>query len=201
MSEFLTLNAQKRVQTGKGVSRRLRAAGIVPGIFYSPKGENTPVQIHEKDLQKIYGQVGRTTVFNLEIESDGAQTTYPALFWDVDFYPIKNRIQHIDIFGVDLDKEIKVRVPLEFLGVAKGTKVGGKLETFQEIIEVYSKPLSLPKKISVDISNLDMNECLRIADLSMPAGVRAHSETHYAVVGVVSPEKEEEGDGGENPKA
>lgn len=186
MSDFLTLNAEKRESTGKGAARRLRAGGKVPAVFYNTKGESTPIQVSEKELLKLYGQVKRTAVFNIEITGDKGKEAHPALIWDVDYYPAKNKIQHVDVFGVDLNKEIKIRVPLEFAGVAKGTKVGGKLEVYREVITLVGKPLSLPQKIEVDIDNLAINDMIRVADLNFSDGVRADYDNNFVIVAVTT---------------
>jgi large subunit ribosomal protein L25 len=130
---------------------------------------------------------GRTTVFDLEVEDNGARSIYPCLIWDTEYYSTKSRLQHADFYGVDLDRELKVRVPLEFIGTAKGTKLGGALEVYREHIEILSKPASLPQKIQVKIADLDVDQGLRIADLSMPEGVRAKYDDNYLVVMVITP--------------
>jgi large subunit ribosomal protein L25 len=78
-------------------------------------------------------------------------------------------------------------IPLEFSGVAKGTKLGGRLEVYRERIYILSKPANLPKKIVVDISGLDVGQGLRVADLAMPEGVRASYDVNYAVITVTAP--------------
>ncbi len=198
MSDFPTLTVQKRTATGKGCNRRLRKQGIIPAVFYTPGGENVPVQVAEAPLKKIFATMGRTTVFNVEIEDGAKKTVSPALIWDADYYPIKNRFQHVDFFGVDLDKELKIRVPLEITGTAKGTKLGGVLETFFESIEVFSKPLSLPSKLVIDVTPLELNQSLRVADLVLPDGVRAATNGSLTLVSVLTKsasDEDEEGAG------
>lgn len=184
MSDFLTLNAEKRGATGKGVARRLRATGKVPAVFYNTKGESTPIQVSERDLLKVYGQVKRTAVFNIEIADGKKKETHPALIWDIDYYPAKNKIQHVDVFGVDLNKEIKILVPLSFVGVAQGTKVGGKLEAYREAVTLVGKPLALPQKIEVNVESLGINDMIRVADLKLSGGVRADYDNNFAIVAV-----------------
>ncbi len=196
MSQRLTLAAQVRTQTGKGVGRKLRAAGIIPAVFYNAKGESRAVQVDEAALTKLYAATGRNTVFDLEIDDNGKKTSLPCLVWDVEYHPTKKRFLHVDFYGVDLSKELKIKVAIDFVGTAKGTKLGGKLEVYREIIEVLSKPETLPKKITVDVSGLDINQGLRVADLTMPEGVRAAYDINYAIVGVLIPGAEkEEGEG------
>ncbi len=165
----------------------MRAQGIIPAVFYTADGKNAPVQVNEAALMRLYGVAGRTMVFDLELDDNGKKSVHPCLVWDAEYYPTKQRFMHVDFYGVDMDKELKVRVPLEFSGVAKGTKLGGSLEVYRERIDIFSKPASLPQKIAVNISDLDVGQGLRIADLTMPEGVRAAYEINYAVVTVIAP--------------
>lgn len=191
MSQSLSLTAKRREKTGKNANRKLRAGGVIPAVFYMAGGESIPLEVNEAALNKLYAQAGRTTLFDLVIEDNG---THPSLIWDVEYYPTKNRFQHIDFYGVDLDKELKIRIPLEFSGVAKGTKLGGKLEVYRERIHIWAKPANLPKKIVVDIADLDVGQGLRVADLPMPEGVRAAYDINFAIITVTMPGAGKEGD-------
>lgn len=200
MSKQLKLSVQTRETTGKNANRRLRASGLIPAVFYVAGGESIPVTANEAALVKLYANAGRTTVFDLEIDNKGDKITHPCLVWDAEYYPTKNRFQHVDFYGVDMDKELKLRVPLEFVGTAKGTKLGGRLEVYREQIFILSKPASLPKKITVDISDLDVGQGLRVQDLAMPEGVRASFDTNFAILIVTLPgagKGDEDGEGGE----
>ena len=184
--ELLKLQAMVRTQTGKNANRKLRAQGLVPGIFYTPTGESIAVQVKEADLMKLYSKVYRTTIFQLQIEGNKAASC-PCLVWDVEYFPTRNRFQHVDFYGVDLNRELRITVPLEFTGTAKGTKLGGRLEVYREKIFIKSKPATLPNKIIVDITDLNVNEGLRVADLVMPEGVHAHYDDNYAILMVNAP--------------
>lgn len=186
-SSSLTLAATVREKTGKNANRQLRASGSTPAVFYNGTGLSVPLQVNEAALRKLYDTAGRTTVFTLEINDKGQKSSYPCLVWDAEYYPTKNRFQHVDFYGLDLDKELRVKAPLEFTGVAKGTKLGGKLEIYREFIYILSKPATLPKKIFVDISSLDVGQGLRVADLLLPEGVRASYDTNYAILTVTQP--------------
>ncbi|MDR1946912.1 MAG: 50S ribosomal protein L25/general stress protein Ctc [Desulfovibrio sp.] len=187
MENKLTLSAAVRAAAGKNANRRLRAAGFTPAVFYDATGKSLPLQVNEAELAKLYARIGRTTVFDLEIDGDGGKTTRPCLIWDIEYYPTRNRFQHIDFYGADPDRELKVRVPLAFTGTAKGIKLGGKVEIYRENIDILCKPAALPKKIFVDISGLDVGQGLRIADLALPEGVRARYDVNFAVLTVNIP--------------
>lgn len=185
-----TLCAQKREGAGKGAAHRLRAQNLVPGVFYNSKGENVNVSVPSLPLEKLYFEIGNTTVFNLEIEDKGNKVTYPVFFWAVQKHPYKKRFTHIDYYGVDLEKEVKVEVPLEFTGTAKGVKLGGFLETYRETVLVAAKPLEMPHKIVIDVTDLGMNESLSVDKLKLPEGSHAIYDTNYTVVAVLEKTKE-----------
>lgn len=184
MADLATLTVQKRTSTGKGANRRLRAQGVIPAVFYTPGGTGIPVQVRESLLKKTFETVGRTSVFNVIIEDGDQKTTTPALIWDIDYYPTKNRFQHVDFFGVDLTKEVRVRVPLMFEGTPPGVKLGGVLEVFLEYLDVTGMPLDLPNTLSVDVSALELGDGLRVADLTLPDGVQSTLDAALLIVQV-----------------
>lgn len=187
MAELMMLSAKKRTALGKGANRRIRLEETVPGVFYSVAAGNIPVQVSARELSKVFAKVGRTTVFNLEIEEDGKKTVYPVLVWATQRHPVKNSFTHIDFYGVDLDKPVKITVPVVYTGVARGTKVGGKLDIFREQAQLLAKPLDMPAKVVVDITGMDVGATLRISKLQLPEGVSAAYDTDYALVSVLLP--------------
>ena len=193
MSIDKTLSVLKREGCGKGASGRLRSQDMIPGVFYTAEGKNITVQSPALPLEKMYADVGHTTVFNLEIEEDGAKTTYPVLIWQVQRHPYKKSFTHIDFYGVNLEKPVKVDVPLEFIGVSRGVKLGGRLETYRESVRLSSKPLDMPKKVVVDVSDMGINDTISVADLKLPENVCAVYDQNYAVVSVISKNKDEAG--------
>lgn len=186
-----TLTVQKREGKGKCASGRLRAKDLVPGVFYTANGENIMVQVPELPLEKMYEKVGHTTVFNLEIESEDGKTVHPVLIWQVQRHPYKKHFTHIDYYGVDLDKEIKVDVPLEFTGVAPGVKLGGVMETYRENVRLASKPLDMPQKIVVDVSKMKIGDSINVGDLELPPNVQSVYDQNYAIVSVLAKGKED----------
>lgn len=199
--EMKTLSVQKREGKGKGASGRLRGQALVPGVFYTADGENIMVQAPALPLEKMYEAVGHTAVFNLEIESAAGKNTHPVLIWQVQRHPYKKQFLHIDYYGVDLDKEVKVDVPVEFTGTPKGVKLGGVLETYRERVRLAAKPLAMPQKITVDVSGLNIGDIINVADLALPEGSHAVFDHNYAIVGVMAKSQEAEAAEGAEEKA
>ena len=131
-----TLSVQKREGCGKGASGRLRSEDLIPGVFYTAKGENISVQAPALPLEKIFAEAGRNSVFDLEIDDNGQKTVHPVIIWDVQYHPYKKEFCHIDYYGVDLNQPITVEVPVEFVGVSRGVKLGGQLETYREVVRL-----------------------------------------------------------------
>ncbi|MFZ5810902.1 MAG: 50S ribosomal protein L25/general stress protein Ctc [Thermodesulfobacteriota bacterium] len=192
MKEQLSLAVKPRSGRKKGACRRLRAANLVPGIFYDSKGTNIPVLVDELPLTKLQQKTGSSHVFDLVIESESGTETRPSLIWNLQRHPFKPRITHVDFYGVDLNKLIRVSVPVVVTGKAKGVVLGGKLEVFRDMIEVECLPLSIPDKVVIDVTALEPNENVAVADLTLPEGVKAVYDDNFAVVGVVYEAEEEE---------
>ncbi len=187
MSTRTTLSVQKREGLGKGANRRLREKNLVPGVFYSTLGDNVAIQAEALPIAKAYAANGTTTVIDLEIEEGGKKTTYPALFWQNQRHPTKSHFTHVDFFGVDLDKKVKIQVPVCFTGIAAGTKLGGKLETYRERVTLLAKPLDMPSRIELDITELGTGSTVFVADLPLPEGVQAIYDVNFAMLHVTQP--------------
>jgi large subunit ribosomal protein L25 len=185
-----TLAVTTRTGLGKGSNRKLRAKDMVPGIYYDAAGANIPVMVEHLPLQKLYAKTSSAHVFHLAIEGDAGQDTKPALVWKLQHHPTKSRITHVDFYGVDLDKPIRVFIPVEVTGKAKGQVKGGALEIHRETLEVSSLPLAIPDKVVIDITALDVNESVQVADLTLPEGVTAVYDDNFAILGIIMPEAE-----------
>ena len=192
-----TLSVQKREGSGKGASGRLRTQDLIPGVFYTAKGDNISVQAPALPLEKIFAEAGRTSVFNLEIDDNGQKSVHPVIIWDVQYHPYKKEFSHIDYYGVDLDKPVTVDVPVEFVGVSRGVKLGGQLETYREIVRLCSKPLAMPQKITVDVTDMGINDTVTVADLKLPENVHAIFDQNFALVSIISKSKDDEAEGGD----
>ncbi|OGR34526.1 MAG: 50S ribosomal protein L25/general stress protein Ctc [Desulfovibrionales bacterium GWA2_65_9] len=192
MAELMTLSVRPRAEKGKGTCRRMLTKDLVPGVYYNQKGVNIPVVVDMLPLTKLHRKVGSSRVFHLQMDLDGKSESLPSLIWDMQFDPMKSTPIHVDFYGVDLEREIKVDVRVVLEGKAKGIILGGLLEIFRETLEVICKPLDVPESIVIDVTELEIGVNLHIDEIKMPAGVRAVFDDNFAVVGVVAQEAEEE---------
>lgn len=192
MKETLSLAVKTRAGRGKGANRKLRATEMVPGVYYDATGVNIPVMVEHLPLRKLFSKTASSHVFELHIDSENGRETKPSLIWQLQYHPTKSLITHVDFYGVDLTKEITVHIPVEVVGKAAGVVKGGALEVYRENLEVTCLPLAIPDKVTIDVTALDINQHIKVAEISLPQGVKAVYEDNFAIVGVVLPTEEEE---------
>ena len=185
MAELKTLSVKKRTGFGKGANRRLRAEALVPGVYYTADGQNIPVQMAALPLAKMYEQMGRTNVFQIEVEDEnGAKTLHPVIVWDAQYSPVKSTFTHVDFLGVDLDKEIKIKVQVEYAGTPKGVKVGGTMETYRDEVVLAAKPADMPRKLVIDVTGMEIGQTIRVSNMPLPEGVRPVFKSDFTMVSV-----------------
>jgi large subunit ribosomal protein L25 len=186
-----TLQAEKREGRGKNEARRLRASGKIPAVFYGvEKGKAVEISVDPKILSRIlHSESGVNTLIGLQL--DGTDTRVLVKEYQVD--PIKHKLLHADFYQVAMDKLLTVTVPIVLKGEPRGVKQqGGVLDFVNREIEVEVLPGDIPESITVDVSELMLNQDVRVRDLPIE-GVKwkAVSEPETMIVHVVAPRVEE----------
>jgi len=97
---------------------------------------------------------------------------------------VKSTFTHIDFLGVDLDKEIQVKVQVEYAGTPKGVKVGGKMETYRDEVVLAAKPADMPRKLVLDVTGMEIGQTIRVSTMPLPEGVRPVYKSDYTMVSV-----------------
>jgi large subunit ribosomal protein L25 len=117
-----------------------------------------------------------------------------ALIHEVQVHPVTEEPIHVDFLVVDMNKKIKVKVPLEFEGVSNAVKNGlGNLVKVLFEVEVEALPKDLPHNLSVDISKLETVESqIFVSDIKLPAGVVIMAEPQEVVASIVLQVEEKE---------
>ena len=98
-----------------------------------------------------------------EVKVDGK--SYTCILKDLQFDKVKDNLIHIDLLELVGEKKVVADLPLKFNGVAAGVKEGGKLVTKMKSLKVKTLPKYLKENIEVDISNLNLNENIRVEDV------------------------------------
>jgi large subunit ribosomal protein L25 len=186
----MTVIARSRSEFGSGASRRLRRHGEVPGIVYGGSSDNVAVTVSPKDLLRLLrSHSGRNTILNLEIDGAGSDNVI-LRDWQVD--PVNEDFLHADFQRIAMDQKLTVTVPLRFVGTPIGVKAeGGLLDAVVREIEVECFPADIPDEIEFDVSELHMNDSVRIGDLKVSDRVEILEDADQVVVHVVAIREEE----------
>ncbi len=203
MAVEYSLDVVKRTETGKNAVRRLRREGFVPGVFYNKQGDNIPLKVPYSTLERVFLRAHKSNIVELRVQDGSRQVTHPVLIWDLLEHPVKNLILHADFMGVDLKTEMDVDVSIQVTGTAKGEDDGGIVTLYRDAITVTCLPTAIPDQIEIDVTELDINDSINVADVVLPEGVRLKDvDENFAVVGVMPPgasieEEEEAAEGAE----
>ena len=180
-----SLAGETRTETGKGVARKLRAAGRVPAVVYGHAREPQALSLTTRELEKLLSTIstGSTVV---ELTLGGATTK--TLIREVQRHPFKKQILHVDFQELVAGEKVSVEIPLVFVGVPEGVRLSGAiLEQILHSIEVLVDPSNIPNHIDVDVTNLAMGHSLHVRELTLPAGLEVLSEEDATVCAVAAP--------------
>ncbi|HET7203626.1 MAG TPA: 50S ribosomal protein L25/general stress protein Ctc [Steroidobacteraceae bacterium] len=185
MKTAFELVAEFRDAQGKGASRRLRRANKVPAILYGGHREPRALALdHTRLLLMLDNERFYSTIINLKV----GELNQAAILKDVQRHPAKNAIVHVDLQRVLDDEKIRITIPLHFKGEAgsPGVKKGGVVSHLRNEVEVTCLPKDLPEFIEIDLSAVDINQMVYLADLKTPEGVEIPELTHGRNSPVVS---------------
>ena len=185
-----SLVAKPRSDTGKGVARKLRAAGEVPGVIYGHGREPQPLTVNAREFKRLADRIRITsTVIELAIEGKVAKT----LIRELQRNPLNREPLHIDFQELVAGEKVDVSVPLRFVGTPEGVKTGGGiLEEVMHQIEVRVDPSNIPDHIDVDVTALTIGHGLHVRDILLPAGVEVLDDPDNTIATVTPPKAEEE---------
>ena len=131
------------------------------------------------------------TIFELEVK--GSNGTDNVMIKDYQLEPLAHNLLHADLVRIAMDKEMTLSVAVELTGTAEGVKTGGgMLDFITRAVEVSCLPKDIPETIVSEVSELEIGDYLRAADLEMPEGVRLISEGNVVVAHVIPPKAEVE---------
>jgi large subunit ribosomal protein L25 len=158
----ITINGSKRENVGKSSTKALRNAGKVPCVLY---GGEKPVHFSADEIsfsKLVYTPNAHTVIISMD-----SKTEINAVIQDIQFHPVTEKILHIDFLQIFEDKEVTITVPVRFEGNAPGVRnQGGNLSKNKRKLSVRALPKDLPDFIKADISSLNLNDNITIADVS-----------------------------------
>lgn len=171
----ITLEAKGRKDTGKKAAKALRLTGRIPAIVYNSKGEATMIDVDETEFNKVWRSVTKTTLVTLKV--DGADKA--VFIKDVEYNIRTDKVLHADFWEPAQDKEIVLKMALQYTGTPAGVLKGGFLLKHTPDVTIKAKPAAIPERIVLDISKVNVGEkfCVKDMDLGKDVKVLTPAET------------------------
>lgn len=188
------LTVQLRKDKGKGVARKLRARGLVPGVCYGEKlGEPLPITLDPKALKDALDPEKRqNTVIDVTVQNGGSgDQTLQVMLKEFQIDPLRRNVTHVDLIAIDPDKTVDIEVPIVLEGKPKGAILGGQVHVVRREVTVRARPAVIPAKVVLNIDELDIGDALHLSDITFPEGVESVDSLGLAVLTMTAPEKDE----------
>ncbi len=158
----VTLNTKLRPE---GKANALRRQGLVPAIVYGPTMENIPLVINRRDLHILFSKITRSSLIELSIDDHDQQEPLNVFLKRVQYNSITDEAIHVDFYNPDPQVPLKLYVPVKVVGEAPGIKQGGFLNVLFNTVRVYGYAKDIPHLITIDVSDLDIGDTVRVRDV------------------------------------
>ena len=175
MEKTLQLETEARTNSGSKHAERLREQGRVPAILYGRHQDPVAISLDAHDFNEGLHHGHRL----VDLHIGGA--TEKALIKDLQYDHLGKSVIHVDLIRVSVTDTVKVAVPVELKGVAKGTHEGAIVEAHAAAVEVECLVTAIPKSIAASIKDLGVGQALHASDLSLPEGVKLASSPELLI--------------------
>jgi large subunit ribosomal protein L25 len=166
MEKSLLLKAEIREQTGSGHAAKVRKGGRIPAVAYGHKEEPVAISLDAHNLVEGLHQGHR--VMDVQIGKKQQKMIIKELQYD----HLGRDIIHVDLMRVDVTETIRVSVPIELKGTAKGTHEGGVVEVHTDHLEVECKVTDIPEIIVVNVKEIGLGDTIHASDIELPSEVK-----------------------------
>lgn len=185
----IVIEAEAREAGSSNAARRMRREEKLPAVVYGGDKESNPIILNPREIISVLkSESGQNTIFKLKVAGGSEDNV---MIFDVQIDPITHHLIHADLMRIALDVEIEVSVRLRIVGEAKGViEDGGVLDHSLRELVVSCLPTNIPESIGVDVSELDMNQSIKVEDLQVPPDVTVVTEPDRSVASVVAPVSE-----------
>ena len=187
MQDYKIEVSKRELSNKKSFVKNLRNNGEIPGVYYSHDSkESIPFMVAQKVLRealKSNAQVYKINVGN---------KLRDVIIKSMQYHPMTEEIVHIDLYGVDMDTKVIVKVPIIITGQAIGIKEGGVLNQNMTELEVECLPSDIPQNIEVDISDLALGDALRLENITVSEKLELVGDNETLIASIVVPAKQEE---------
>lgn len=184
-----TMSIELREKVGKGVARKLRANGRVPGVVYGRGAEPVAVSVDAKELAgAIVGEGGRNNLITLQ--GGGSLNGNTVIIADLQKAALKGTFVSVDLHKINMNEKVRVHVPVALVGTAAGVKDGGMLDVVMHSLDLECLPAQIPEHVEVDVTGLAIGHAIHVGELVLPVGVKALDDPKTTIVSIHGKAKE-----------
>ena len=109
--------------------------------------------------------------------------SFKASISEIQYHPVNHNIQHVSFHLVGKNEVTHIEVPFKVTGQAAGEKAGGMISLQRESVSLKGKPDHMPEYIEVDVTDLDVNSKITLADIPCPPNTEWYNcESDWAIV-------------------
>lgn len=155
----VSMSGSLRKSVGKKDAKLQRSEGRIPCVLYGGKDQLQFVA-DEKAFQPI---VFSPESYFIKLTVEGKE--YNCVLKDIQYHPVSDTILHADFIEFDMQKPLIMSVPIKITGNAPGLIKGGQLVKKFRKLNVRALPADMPESVTVDISNLDIEQKITIGEL------------------------------------
>lgn len=187
-TERPSLTVEERAEQGSRASRRLRRAGLVPGVLYGGgDGQAISFKVGSRDLRSAL-QDG-SAVLDVQV---GRGKPRPVIVKEQQLHPVRGELLHIDLLQVRLDEKIHSTVHVELEGTeeAPGVKEGGVLEHVTRELNIEALPTDIPERVVVDVSGMEIAGTMHLSEVAVPEGVELLDDLEETIIATITPPSE-----------
>jgi large subunit ribosomal protein L25 len=189
MANQVSLEAKTRKESGKGVARKLRGEGKIPAVIYGHGREPEALVVDTTAFSKTLSAVTGATIIDVTVDG---KAPVKALIREIQRNPVRPAdVIHLDLYEVQADEKITVKVPVHLIGTPDGVRnSGGVLDHSIREMEIEVFPGDIPPSIDIDVSPLTIGHSIYVRDVSVPK-VKILNDPNIPVCSVVAPRAEE----------
>lgn len=178
-----TVAIEKRDSSGKGVARKLRAQGRIPGVLYGRDASPTLFSVEEKFMANHMKEKGLNAI--LEVEVDGKKQTCMIADYQKDVF--QRHLLHIDLKLVDMSGKVIVKVPVKMTGEQAVRSKGGIAQLYLREFKVRVKATEIPPFIDLDISDLAPGQSRKLDSIAIADNLEKMDPPSTTVINVLAP--------------
>ncbi len=190
--ELIELKTNIRTSVGNSQAHALRRKKQIPAVLYGRGKKTVLLSVYLNELERALkkSKTGQA-LLNLVVQNNETYTK-PAIIKELQMHPVGRNILHVDFYEIDMNRKIKIKVPVVTKGKSKGVEQGGVLQIIRRELEVLCLPLEIPKSFEIDITDFDIGDSVHVKSIPLKDNIEIPADVDFTVLTIASPKAVEE---------